>query len=192
MDLSGITKKSLTMALYAFSVVNGASPNKGCREFEKVPACSLDNGRRFDVKNDPNKAKWLACEGNALTIGHPNHVLVEIYNNDGRQTSQYAQSTEPYILNQGDLTPPTFGNVKDSGHFATPYWNCSDYNRRIVDWVPDRIVSLATFCRLNREGSKYKNSMEEFFVKKYKEKPNCSDLGTCSKNINCELPYHSK
>ena len=180
MDLSGITK-SVAIAFCAISAVNGANPNKGCREFEKVSSCSLDNGKHFNVKDDLNHATWLACDGNRLILGHESHVLVKRYNNDGRQTSQYAQSTEVYILNQGDLTPPTFGKVKDFGHFATYDWGCADYKPLSVDLVADRTVSLATFCRLDREGSQNKNRMEAFFVERYQEKPNCSDLDTCSK-----------
>ncbi len=53
--------------------------------------------------------------------------------------------------------------------------------RSDVDVAADRTVSLATFCRLDREGSQNKNRMEAFFVERYQEKPNCSDLDTCSK-----------
>jgi len=116
--------RSLALAFCAISAVNGASAGKkDCEEFLKKDSCSLTNGRSFNTNVDPNGAKWVACKGNVLVRGHDNHVVVERYGKSGRQKAQWAQAPLSYILETGDLTPPTFVGTKDDGHFGTEFWN---------------------------------------------------------------------
>ena len=179
MDLSRITKP-LAIAFCAISAVNGASPNKGCREFEKVSACGLDNGMHFNVKGDLYNSTWLACDGDKVTKGHSDYVLVEGYNKNQLQVFQYTVSTLSCVLDRGDIAPPTKKWVAYLGQFASNDWECADYLPRKKDRVPEQIVLLASFCRLDRKNTGHKKFVEETFVARYQANPNCDDLGTFS------------
>jgi len=169
--------RSLALAFCAISAVNGASAGKkDCEEFLKKDSCSLTNGRSFNTNVDPNGAKWVACKGNVLVRGHDNHVVVERYGKSGRQKAQWAQAPLSYILETGDLTPPTFVGTKDDGHFGTEFWNCSKYEKQKKDKVGTETVSLATFCRLARQKKPNSDGMEKFYTEKYGKAPNCELL----------------